>query len=108
MGFLHGNHTIIMRQDFVESNPKIVEKFLKGVLKAEDFIKNNREESVKIVSRHLDMKEEDANQLFDEYDFKLELNAQLADAMSKEAYWAIENKISNNTNTVNFFDYIYA
>jgi len=103
----NGFHTIIMRQDFVESNPIIVEKFLKGILKAEDFIKNNREESVKIVSKHLDMKEEVVNQLFDEYDFKLELNAQLADAMSKEADWAIENKISNNTKPVNFFDYIY-
>jgi len=88
-----GYHTIIMRQDFVQNNPQQVEQFLKGILKAEKFIGQNRNESIQIVAKQLDMQSEAVEALWPEYDFSLKLEPGLFDTMNNEATWAIDNNV---------------
>lgn len=89
----NGYHALIMRQDFVQNNPKQVEMFLEGILKAEKFIENNRKESVEIVAKQLDMQPEAVDSLWNEYDFSLKLENGLLDSLNKEAIWAIDYNV---------------
>jgi len=106
-GLYSGYHTVIMRQDFVQDNPEKVEKFLRGILKAEKFIEKNREESIRIVANHLGMKEADANKLFGEYTFSLKLDKGLFEVMNKEAKWAIDGKVVVSPKNQDLHNYIF-
>jgi len=95
----NGYHTIIMRQDFVQKNPAQVEKFLEGILKAEKFMGQNRDESIQIVAKQLDMQPKAVEELWPEYDFSLTLEPGLVDTLNKEAAWAIDNKVVTTQET---------
>ncbi len=102
-----GYHTVIMRQDFVKSNPAKVEKFLRGLQQAEAFTKNNRDASIKLVAKHLGMEESAVSSLWDEYDFSLGLEPGLLARLDKEADWATSNKIATPAAPIDFRDFVF-
>ncbi len=102
-----GYHTIIMRQDFVKSNPQKVAQFLRGLKQAEEFAKNNRDASIQLVAKHLGMDESAVSNLWAEYDFSLGLDPGLLAILAKEADWAVSNQIAAPAVPVNFREYVF-
>ena len=75
--------------------------------KAEEFIRDNREESVEIIASRLKAEKEDIDKLWDDYNFRLTLSQSLIITLEDEARWAIKNKLTDATEVPNYLDYIY-
>jgi len=94
-------------KDFVHSNPDIVKRFLKALLDAEEFTKENREEAMVIISKDLELDRSYLDSTWDESKFELSLNQILILTMEDEALWRIQNNLTDATEVPNYLDYIY-
>jgi len=95
------------KNDFIENNPQLIRKIIKALIKAEEFIKDNREESVDIIASRLKTDREDVDKIWDGYRFRLSLSQTLVVTLEAEARWAIKNKLTDKTEVPNYLDYIY-
>jgi ABC-type nitrate/sulfonate/bicarbonate transport system substrate-binding protein len=67
-----------------------IEELLKGLLKAEEFIKSNPEEAKKIIAQQTKLDIAIINETWGNYSFILTLNKDLNDLLVAESKWAIE------------------
>lgn len=93
--------------DFIENNPQLIEKTIKALVKAEEFINNNRVESINIIAQRLDTDREGVDKLWDDYEFGLSLSQFLIVTLEDEARWAIKSKLTDKIEVPNYLDYIY-
>ena len=98
---------LVLKNDFIENNPELLKKILKALVKAEEFIKDNREESVVIIASRLESGREEINALWDGYIFRLSLSQYLIITLENEARWYIRGKLTEATEVPNYLDYIY-
>ncbi len=94
--------------NWVSQNEETVEKFLRALKKAEDFIKKNPEESMDIVSSFTKLDKETLRSIWPNLTLSLNLDKKLVPTMQKEAQWAKDTgKIKNETAIPNFRDNIF-
>ena len=98
---------LVSKKDFIENNPKLIKEILKALIKAEEFIKDNREKSIDIVASRLKTDGELINKLWNDYKFRLSLSQSLLVAMEDQARWAIKSNLTDATEVPNYLDYIY-
>jgi len=98
---------LVSKKDFIENNPELLKRTLKALLKAEEFAKNNRSESIDIIALRLETDREDIDKLWDGYQFRLSLPYFLLGTLEDEARWYIKNNITDATKVPNYLDYIY-
>lgn len=97
------------KREWVEENPKTVEKILKALVKAGDYIEQNPEESKQILIKYSKLDKETIDGIWNNFVYKPALNDLLLKYLNAEAEWAIETgKVSSNTKIPNFKDYIYS
>ncbi len=99
--------SLVSRKDFIESNPELIKRIIKSLAKAEEFVKNSREESIDIVASRLKIERESMNELWNDYKFRLSLPQSLLVTMEDQARWAIQNNLTDATEVPNYLDYIY-
>jgi len=95
------------KKDFIEANSELIKKILRALTKAEEFIKDNRKESVDIVASYLKTDRESIDKLWDGYKFRLSLSQSLLVIMEDQARWAIKNNLTDAVEVPNYLDYIY-
>ena len=98
---------LVSKKDFIESNPELIKRIIKSLAKAEEFVKNNREESIDIVASRLKIERESINELWNDYKFILSLSQSLLVTMEDQARWAIQNNLTDATEVPNYLDSIY-
>jgi NitT/TauT family transport system substrate-binding protein len=98
---------IVVRKDYAEKNPEVLEKFLRVVVKAENFIKENPEEAIRIHAEVGGTDKETVEVLWDVVDFELTLSEGLLTTMEEESRWLIKENVYNETEVPSFLDYIY-
>jgi NitT/TauT family transport system substrate-binding protein len=98
---------IIAMKDYAEKNPEILEKFLRAIIKAENFIAENREESISIHSEESGVDREIVAALWGDVIFDLSLDQALLTNLEDEARWAIKYELTDKTEVPNYLDYIY-
>ena len=98
---------VIVMKDYAEKNPEILEKFLRAIVKAENFIKENPEEAITIHAQMSDVDRETVAALWDMVAFDLSLGEALLTQMEEEARWVIRTKRTDETEAPNLLDYIY-
>ena len=82
---------LVSIDNYAKENPNIVEKMLRVMIKANEFINKNREEAVQITAKHIGMNPEDLNNIWDYYSFSTKLDEPfLVTILEKEAKWAIK------------------
>lgn len=94
-----GRHTVVMNSSYLNSNTAVAERIIKGFLLAEDFIKNNPEESKRIVREATGISSEALNNLWGEYTYKIQLDNEFKTILTDEADWI--KKTGNNSTNVN-------
>lgn len=87
---------LAVSKDFLTKNPGRIKKFLKALLKAEDFYKNNPEESIKIVQKHTGAEEDTIHYVLDNAELGIGLRKILPDQMKEAAEWLIDQGIVKN------------
>ena len=98
---------LVSRKDFIESNPELIKRIIKSLAKAEEFVKDNREESIDIVASRLKIERESINELWNDYKFRLSLSQSLLVTMEDQARWVIQRNLTGATEVPNYLDYIY-
>lgn len=100
----NGTHSIMMQRSFVEKNPETVKKIIRGLIKAEDFAKNNPDKAKQITTKHTGISIEALDEIYDEYKFEVRINNQLLELLEKQADWALE---STNGKKPDFKSHVY-
>ncbi len=85
----HGRHCIAMNQDFVQKNPEVVVKLLKGLVKAQDYVHEHAEDAKAIVAKYTNTNTALIGSLWPEYDVRVELGRELLDILGDEAKWVM-------------------
>lgn len=86
-----GRHTINMNTSYLEDNPEVAKKIIKGFIKAEEYIKNNPDDAKRIVIERTNMSEDALDALWSEYAYKVQLDDQFSAILKEEAAWISSN-----------------
>jgi len=99
---------LIAHKDFLKSNPEALAKLLKAVDRAQNFIRQNKELSIGIISRRLKLDRETVSALWDGYQFKMFLDQAIITDLEAEARWAVENKYTAASEIPDYYNFIHA
>lgn len=98
---------VVVNADFAYKNPDTLKKLLKTLLKADNFIQKNRNQSIKIVADSLGMDNKVLAQIWDDYNFEVSLDKSLVSNLEKDAQWALDTGVFQNTKIPNYRAMIY-
>jgi len=103
----------VSNKNFLQNRPEAIAKFLQALKQAEDFIKNNEDKSVDIVTKRLGLDRAFVASVWGDYQFGLFLDSTIIQTLENEAAWAIQNKLTDSprgeaskTEVPNYLDYI--
>ena len=95
------------RPDFLSQNPDAIKGILRALIRAEDFVREKPQESIKTVADAIGIIPEQLSDLWRSENFMVSLNQSLVLALEDESEWAIKNKLTNARKIPNYLDYIY-
>src|SRR3989344_2161411 len=93
--------------EFIKSHPQIVERYLRSLMEAEQYVKDYDKEARNIVAKILHYDEPYIKYIWPKVAPHLALEQELVLTMENEAHWAIQNKLTDKTVIPNYLDYIY-
>jgi ABC-type nitrate/sulfonate/bicarbonate transport system substrate-binding protein len=96
----------IASDEWITSHPELVNRFLKSLSQAEDFIINHPTEAKVILKNQMNFSDAYVDKAWSQNQFSLSLDQSLIVAMQDEAQWLISNNLTNATTTPNFINYI--
>jgi NitT/TauT family transport system substrate-binding protein len=99
------NFTVL--KDFAQARPEALNKFLRAIDRATDFIAKHKEESQDIVAERLKLDKEVMTAIWDDVVMEIFLDQAWIVNIEAEARWAIKNKLTDKTEVPNYLDYIY-
>jgi NitT/TauT family transport system substrate-binding protein len=102
-----GFGVMIGRNDWLRGNPKLVQRFLRSLARAEDYLVHKTEAAKDIVQTRMNYDDAFMEVFWSETHFELSLDQSLIIAMEDEARWMIDNGITIEKQVPNFLDYIY-
>ncbi len=98
---------LICNNGWLSQNAGTVQRFLKALNEAENYILNNPEHAKAIVQNQLNYTSSYLDSVWPLHNFALSLDQSLVTAMQEEAQWIISNQLTNQTQVPNFTNYIY-
>ena len=106
-GMYRETFNIAAMQAFVNKNPETIEKVLRALIRAESFIRENPDESRKILAEYSNMDETLLKEIWDIYSFSVRLDQSFIVTLEDEARWAIKNKLTDKKEVPNYLSFIY-
>jgi ABC-type nitrate/sulfonate/bicarbonate transport system substrate-binding protein len=94
-------------RQLVTDDRKAVEAFLRALVKAERFARQNPAQSVEIVAKGAGLDQDMLAKAWSHFEFHLSLDQELLISLENEARWAIEEHLVEQKNVPNFLDFIY-
>lgn len=94
-------------KNFVKKNPEALKKVIRAVEKAITFIREHKEESLKIVVKRTGLSMKIITDIWDDYLFQVSLEQALIQSLEEEARWAVENKLTDKREIPNYLNYIF-
>lgn len=98
---------IAAQQAFVQKNPETVQRFLRALVKAEDFVAKNPGEAQAIVSVGTKTDLRLVRAVWNNFIYRVVLDKALLIALEDETRWAIKNKLTDQTQMPDYASYIY-
>ena len=102
-----GYGAIIARNDWIKKHPEIVNRFLKSLAQAEDYLTRDPAAAKAIMRKWLKFDEAFTETIWSENQFSLSLDQSLIAAMEDEARWMIRNNLTKEETVPDFMNYIY-
>jgi NitT/TauT family transport system substrate-binding protein len=97
---------VICRNDWITDHPELVNRLLKSLNRAEDYIVQHPSEARVIVQKRLNLDDAYMDTFWTEHRFSLSLDESLIAAMEDEARWTIANNITTEKQVPYFLNYI--
>ena len=98
---------LVTMQDLVKSKPETIGKLLRGVLRANDFIKMNPTEAQMIMAKHIGAESDIYQKEWPDYSFMAVLDQSLILNLEDQARWMLEKSADSPVRTPNFIDFIH-
>jgi ABC-type nitrate/sulfonate/bicarbonate transport system substrate-binding protein len=98
---------LVAASGWVREHPDLVERFLKALARAEDYMIRNPGQAGDLIQARLGYDDRYINTIWPEHQFTLRLDQSLILAMEDEARWMISNNLTTERTVPNFLDYIY-
>lgn len=98
---------LMTTREFAAARPETLKKVMQALVKAEEFIKKNRNEALRTTAETATVDLKLAEQIWDIYDFSVTLNQSLPIALADEARWAMKRKMVQTGEMHDFTDYLY-
>jgi ABC-type nitrate/sulfonate/bicarbonate transport system substrate-binding protein len=97
----------VVLKSFIKDNPESLKMFLGAIEKGENFIHENKEEAITIVSERLKIDKETTATVWEDFDFQLILDQSIFTSLEVEARWAIREGMTEKREVPNYLDFIY-
>ncbi len=94
-------------ETWAAKHPELLQRFLKSLLQAENYLIENGDRARGIVQKRLGYSERYISTIWPEHRFSLRLEQSLILAMEDQARWMIENKLTAENKIPNFLEYIH-
>lgn len=88
---------IAARQDKVQKNPETVKRFLRALIKAEDFVTKNPDEAQTIMSTATKIDKDLIRDVWNAFNYHVVLDLTLLLTLEDETRWAMKNKLTDQT-----------
>lgn len=90
-GLIKAIIAVAVREDFYKANQDIIDRFMQAQQEISSFIKDNQEEALAIVAKELDLDEAAVKEMYDYYDFSMEISDEDKDGFQKTADFMLES-----------------
>ncbi len=98
---------LIGKQAWIRAHPAAVERFLRALVQAEEYVRQNNERAREFVGVRFDYEKAYIDYSWQRHDFVVTLPQALLIAMEDEARWRIKNELTRKTKVPNYLDFIY-
>ena len=98
---------IIAKDDWIKNSPAAVERFIKSVLEAEAYIKENPESAKEFARKRFAYESDYIDYSWPTQRFVVTLDQAMLILFEDQARWAIENKLTDKRKVPNYLNYIY-
>jgi len=90
-GIYSETFNIVVMQDYLKANPKLIKAFLSAMLDAEAWMKANPEDAITIVSKVSGMKRDTLAGLWKEFVYHVTLDKKQVDILTAHSAWRLES-----------------
>jgi NitT/TauT family transport system substrate-binding protein len=98
---------VITTRELIEKKPAAVERFLRAIMQAEEFVKVNRAEAKAIFTRRCSREPAYVDYAWERSKFNVSLDQGLLTAMAIEADWRLQSRHGKGESAPNYFGFIY-
>ncbi|MCE5182141.1 MAG: NrtA/SsuA/CpmA family ABC transporter substrate-binding protein [Betaproteobacteria bacterium] len=98
---------IAAQQDFVQKNPATVKRFLRALIKAENFVAKNPDEAQAIMSAATKIDKSLIHEVWNSFNYHVVLDQTLLITLEDEARWAMKNKLTDRTVMPDYLSFIH-
>jgi len=98
---------LLTKEDWLDKNPAAVERFIKSLVEAEDYIKDNSEEAKEFVKDRFHYESDYIDYSWPSQEFAVILEQAMLIAFEDQARWRIEYGLTDATEVPNYLDYIH-
>jgi ABC-type nitrate/sulfonate/bicarbonate transport system substrate-binding protein len=97
---------LVAFKSFIKSKPRVIQRVLRALLKAEDFMRDHRGEAIKVLAGKLNLPEARVVEVLKAVDLEVRLDQSILLGLEDQAMWAIEDKlrVGRIPNYLNFVD----
>jgi NitT/TauT family transport system substrate-binding protein len=97
----------VLLRDYADSNPDDLERFVRALIQATEFILANPEESQRIVAKRIGGDVEQIRAVWEDFDFDVSLHQWLLSTLEKEARWAIGRQLVSARKIPDYLDFLH-
>ena len=84
--------SLIADESYIKQNKDALEKVVKALMDAQNFIAENKDESIAITADYVSIPAETLNAIWSKYDFKVDLKDNLIDSIKYHLIWANDQR----------------
>lgn len=98
---------IAARQDFVQKNPETVKRFLRALIKAENFVAQNPDEAQAIMSSATKIDKSLIHEVWNDFNYHVVLDQALLITLEDETRWAMKAKLTDQAIMPDFLSFVH-
>jgi NitT/TauT family transport system substrate-binding protein len=105
---LPGYISLICTQDWAAAHQDLIERFLKALIQAQQFVVNHPDQAITAVAETLNYTNSYLTSVWSQYRFTVNLDQSFLILVRDQAQWLIANNLTDASSTPNFLNYINA
>ena len=98
---------LLVREPFIKTRPLVIERLIKALIDSEGFMEKHETEAQKIIAEVFKIDQPVLPSVWQKSRSNVRLDQDLLSLMEDEARWLIKNKLTDETEFPNYFDFIH-